>query len=185
MQYSKWYLSFTMTVHLHRGRWWLIVCHPYETLLNWQKGLHHQISKQPAAGIKLYSAIYQVTHGTLDTISQGFTWYLHQSRGINIVSVCLILRVRQRDPNPELVPLSLLDYICFSYTQCQTCWAQISWCRDKSMYAYVWLSLIWLKYHTEMIIPYTRRRRTEHHDHPRHHVSGNPFLPCLQEEGRI
>ena len=37
---------------------------------------------------------HQVTNGTLDSSSQWFTWYGDQIRNINLVSICLVLRVR-------------------------------------------------------------------------------------------
>ena len=46
-----------------------------------------------AAGINLSSMVHQITSGTLDSISQWFTGYGHQSQGINLVALCYSERV--------------------------------------------------------------------------------------------
>ena len=90
-----------MTLHLHRGRWWPILCPPYVVFLIQQKGFHHRSITYPAAGINLSSVIQQVTRGTIDASSQGFTLYLNQIRGINPVAIWMILRFQISPPVTE------------------------------------------------------------------------------------
>ena len=66
------------------------VCHS-------QKVFHHRISTYPAAGIHLSSVVHWITGGTLDASSRGFAWYGHQIWGINLLALCLLIRVWHRN----------------------------------------------------------------------------------------
>ena len=57
-------LPLSMTLHLHRGRWWPIICPSIGALINVQKGFHHQSSTYPD------SVINYILSGTT-----GYTWF--------------------------------------------------------------------------------------------------------------
>ena len=56
-----------MTLHIHRGSWWTIVCPPYGVFHSIQNGLYHWSSTQPTVGINIYLVLHKVTNGTLAT----------------------------------------------------------------------------------------------------------------------
>ena len=85
-----------MTFHLHRGRWWSIVCPTSVSLRNGQKGFHHRRSTYPASGINLYPQWYIRLH-VVHLVTQGpkgLTVHFPQIWVINLVSLCILLRVR-------------------------------------------------------------------------------------------
>ena len=58
--------------------------------------MHSQSSTYSAAGFNISSVVHHVTNSTLYASSQDFIWYGHQSQGINLVALVLILRAQQK-----------------------------------------------------------------------------------------
>ena len=97
--YFTLFLPLTMTPHFNRGRWWPILCPTSGALRNFLKGLNHKSSIYHDSGINLSSVAHQLTHGTLSySSSRGFIWYCTQIWGINLVSICIILKMWHSPP---------------------------------------------------------------------------------------
>ena len=90
---KKLSLPLNMTLHLIRGRWWTIICPP-SGILSLQEIMYLRRGTYPTSSINLYSVVHQVATGALSkSSSQRFTWYGHQSRGITLVALWLLLIV--------------------------------------------------------------------------------------------
>ena len=62
--------------------------------------MYFQSSIWPATGINLSSVVNQVAHSKLSySSSQGFIWYCSHSWCINLVALCILLRVWHFPPN--------------------------------------------------------------------------------------
>ena len=73
--------------------------------------------------------VHQVTTGTLSySSSKGFTWYGHQIQGINLVVICLLLRVRQEDPgNPGASPTIATNNTVTYRQQANDTYGKVRW----------------------------------------------------------
>ena len=91
-----------MTLHIHRGRWWPIVCPPYGVFLNCQKGcitgaVH---SLPPAEQVLGGTQVLSVVQCTFAGYT-GFTLTLSPCGGINLY----ISDTQSVDPQNELILL--------------------------------------------------------------------------------
>ena len=111
-------LPLTITLHLHCGRWRPILYPLYGTLCNYQKILKHQRHMYHDYGINLFSVEHHINRGTLSySSSQGFNWYFPQTWGINMVAICLLLKMWHYPPWMEVhVCVYLFSYWLISFT---------------------------------------------------------------------
>ena len=90
-------LTLTMTLHLHCSRLWPILCPLSGALCTCKKVYIIRSSTWPAVGINLSSVVPQVCQWKLPLKKspQGSHWHSLQNQGINLVALCMILRVLQ------------------------------------------------------------------------------------------
>ena len=112
------YLPLNMTLYLLFGRCWPIVCTPSEAFCN-----RHKLCIPGSVCILLTALTYPRWYTRLPLVHllqgsyQRFTWLCHQSQGISLVVLCLILRVWHSAPNIFMVLIQRINApnIPFSY----------------------------------------------------------------------
>ena len=136
-----------MTLHLLRGRWWSIVCPHSGVLLNCQKGCIHGavrtmlpelIHPQWCIRLHVVHLVNKGPSGSPDT----------QSWSINILALCMPLRVRQEDDlKPEKLEVSYYNqtiiiptpHIITALQNTKDIISTEGWCRNISSYAFMGL----------------------------------------------
>ena len=92
-----------MTLHLFRGRWWPIVCPPSDTFLNCQKGYISGAVRMLL--LELTCPFWYTRLHVVHLVNQGPKYlpvFCPQCQGINLVALCMLLRVQHFPPWLEI-----------------------------------------------------------------------------------